>query len=335
LNNNETILLSNLKNHQVAPPDFLFKSILNRIEGEDMDFKNTFKPLLAHAVMPNVSAISFGAIMNRIKEADELNTFKPLKDYEVKAPISFTALMEIIRKLFLDTSTKPVAKVIAFSTSFKRIAAAAAVLLILTAGYFILKSSTGNTATENNLAIAPTPTNVKDTNPNVSDSVNIVNNNTSIAGINGTNQMERRGFSKNNIFRKGNSFKMDTASIADGIPMTEMKINGSSFSIIDNDYLVTFTSFNEANLPLFLQADKPVATSITVDNYTDITITEGMAAMMKKMYKTKKSGKPTRRARKQKEKLEKWKKSDADYFNHNSTTNPLDPMDLGNFILNK
>jgi hypothetical protein len=311
LNNDETILLNNLKNHQVAPPDFLFKSIMSKIEGDDMDFKNTFKPLFAHAVLPNGAATSFGSIMNRIKQSDELATLKPLKDFEVKAPISFARLMEIIRGLVSNQIAAPSAgKLVSFSSYRKIAAVAAAVLLLIGSSYFIYqKNATTNisaTVAKNAQSVA---TNVERTNRGL------------VRKINGV--------------RKFGKSLNDTAFIADGIPMTEMKINGGSFSIIDNDYLVTFTSFNEANLPLFLQADKPVATSITVDNYTDITISEGMGAMMKKMYKTKKSGKPTRRARKQREKLDKWKKADADYFNNNSTSNPLDPMDLGNFILSK
>ena len=145
------------------------------------------------------------------------------------------------------------------------------------------------------------------------------------------------GSKRNKSFRTNgkNNFLFDDPKAVESLPMTDMKINGSSFSIVDNDYLATFTSFDPNNLPLFLQAEKPVATSITVDQYSSINISEGMGAIMKKMYKTKKSGKPTRRARKTKEKLEKWKKLDADYFNQNSNLNPLDPIDLGNFILNK
>jgi hypothetical protein len=321
----------------VAPPDFLFKSIMSKIEGDDMDFKNTFKPLFAHAVMPNAAATSFGSIMNRIKQSDELATLKPLKDFEVKAPISFVRLMEIIRALVSNQVAAPSAgKLVSFSSYRKIAAAAAAVLLLIGSSYFIYQKNTSTNISEK-IAIVPSPSLVT---PNTSpiivpimDSASVEKNTQTLAqNVERTN---RTGVRKINGVRKFGKGLNDTAFIADGIPMTEMKINGGSFSIIDNDYLVTFTSFNEANLPLFLQADKPVATSITVDNYTDITISEGMGAMMKKMYKTKKSGKPTRRARKQREKLDKWKKADADYFNNNSTSNPLDPMDLGNFILSK
>lgn len=319
----------------MAPPDFLFKSILNKIEGDDMDFKNTFKPLFAHAVLPNATATSFGSIMSRIKQSDELATLKPLKDYEVKAPISFARLMEIIRSLVSNQVTAPLpGKLVSFSSYRKIAAAAAAVLLLIGGSYFIYQKNTSTNISES-VAILPlsvTPSTSPTIVPIIDSAVVDKNKQEMATNVERTNRGAAR---KINGLRKFGKSLNDTAFIADGIPMTEMKINGGSFSIIDNDYLVTFTSFNEANLPLFLQADKPVATLITVDNYTDITISEGMGAMMKKMYKTKKSGKPTRRARKQREKLDKWKKADADYFNNNSTSNPLDPMDLGNFILSK
>ncbi len=307
---------------------------MSKIEGDDMDFKNTFKPLFAHAVMPNAAATSFGSIMSRIKQADELATFKPLKDYEVKAPISFARLMEIIRSLVSNQGTAPLpGKLVSFS-SYRKIAAAAAVLLLIGGSYFIYQKNTTTNISEK-VAILPssvTPSTSPTIVPIIDSAVIDKNKQELATNVERTNRGTAR---KINGLRKFGKSLNDTAFIADGILMTEMKINGGSFSIIDNDYLVTFTSFSEANLPLFLQADKPVATSITVDNYTDITISEGMGAMMKKMYKTKKSGKPTRRARKQREKLDKWKKADADYFNNNSTSNPLDPMDLGNFILSK
>ncbi len=334
MSNNNNILLTDLKNHEVAPPAFLLQSIKNRIEeDENESLKQSLKPLSAHAVMPPPEAISFGAIMNRIKQTDELNTFKPLKDFEVKPPISFARLMEIIRSLVSNKETTTSAKVVSFG-AFKKIAAAAAVLLLLVSGYFIfqknsIKTTTGSvTATNNptnNSSVTPTITPLVDTN-------NLAKNN-NIAAIDEKGKYRKR---KNNIYGRGSKAALlDNPKIAESIPMTDISINGAVIPIIDNDYLTTFTSFDANNLPLFLQADNPVATSITVDQYTSITISEGMGAMMKKMYKTKKSGKPTRRARKQKEKLEKWKKVDADYFNQNSSSNPLDPLDLGNFILNK
>jgi hypothetical protein len=346
LNNNNNILLNDLKHYEVAPPSFLFENIQNKIEDENAVFGNTLKSLFNHAVVPPSDALSFGGIMSRIKETDQLNVFKPLRDYEIEAPFSFAKLMQIIRGFVATPAQQAAAsgaKVISM-TNFKRIVAAAAILLLGFIGYLTFQSiNTGKTNspdaplvnTGNNTPTTPTnPTLLPPTDSSTLDQ----QANNPIAFIDGT---------KKNIFQKYSTSRntgrkreaRQSFAFASPVPATpaakEMLINGSSFTIVDNDYLATFASFNETNLPAFLQVDKPVATTITIDDYTSITITEGMGAMMKKMYKTKKSGKPTRRARRTKEKLEKWKKADADYFNQNSTTNPLDPIDLGNFILNK
>jgi hypothetical protein len=337
LENNKTILLNDLKDYAIAPSAFLFDNIKNKIEEDNNAITNTFKSLLQHAVAPPATAINFGSIMNRIKETDQLNTFKPLKDYEVTPPFSFAKLMEIIKSMIAMPSIKPTAKVISFSTNFKRIASAAAILLMCFVGYLTYKRSAVN-AKDNNIAsntITPTPSIVT---PNViapiTDTAAKTNSNPTLAFIGNNN------YNQKNKFGGGRDGKrkmfLGAAPAVTDVPLaTELLINGSKFTIVDNDYLATFASFNESNLPEFLKVDKPVATQITIDDYASITITEGMGAMMKKMYKTKKSGKPTRRARKQKEKLEKWKKADADFFNPNANLNPLDPIDLGNFILYK
>jgi hypothetical protein len=342
LENNNTILLHDLKGYDVAPPAFLFDNIKNKIEEDDTNFTNTFKSLVQHAVAPPAAAISFGAIMNRIKETDQLNTFKPLKDYEVAPPFSFAKLMEIIRGMVATTSMniKPTAKVISFSANFKRIAAAAAILLMCFVGYLTYQRSTAN-GQENegslaNTPVTPIPSNITPSViiPPITDSNAITNTNPTLAFIGNNNYNAKNKFGNGRRDGKQKMF-FGAAPTLDVPAPTELLINGSKFTIVDNDYLATFASFNESNLPEFLKVDNPVATQITIDDYASITITEGMGAMMKKMYKTKKSGKPTRRARKQKEKLEKWKKADADFFNPNVNLNPLDPIDLGNFILYK
>jgi hypothetical protein len=337
LENNNTILLHNLKDYAVAPPAFLFDNIKNKIEEDNSSLTKKLKSLFDHNVMPPADALSFGAIMNRIKNTDELNTFKPLRNYEVAPPFSFAKLMEIIKGLVTNSSPKTTAKVISFSANFKKIAAAAAVLLMCFVGYLTYQKNATNAQQngDNNSTIAATPsTNSPAVTPTIADSVPKQNTSPQLAFI-GNN-----GFAQKNNYGGGREGKQKmhfgvAPTLAEPAVPTELLINGSKFTIVDNDYLATFAAFNESNLPAFLQVDNPVATQITIDDYASITITEGMGAMMKKMYKTKKSGKPTRRARKQREKLEKWKRADSAFFNPNVNLNPLDPIDLGNFILYK
>jgi hypothetical protein len=342
LSNNNTILLNDLKGHSIVPPNFLFENIKNKIEEDNTNLNNAFKSLMLHSVAPPASTISFGAIMNRIKETDQLNTFKPLRDYEVNPPFSFTKLMEIIRGMVTTTSIKPTAKVFSFAGNFKRIAAAAAVLLMCFVGYLIYQKTITNEQEEGSTASTTVPTTLPNTTPSIiippildsNDITSSIDDNPTLAFIGNNRYDPRNKFGARRDGKKSMMFGA-TPSTKDVPLPTEFLINGSRFTIVDNDYLATFASFNESNLPEFLKADIPVATQITIDDYASITITQGMGAMMKKMYKTKKSGKPTRRARKQKEKLEKWKKADAIFFNPNANLNPLDPIDLGNFILYK
>jgi hypothetical protein len=342
LNNSNTISLPDLKSYSVAPPSFLFENIKNKIEEENQLFATKLQSLLNHTVQPPAAAISFGAIMSRIKETDELNNFKPLRHYEVVPPFTFAAIMEKIRAIVgANVVSINNAKVISFSSTFKKIAAVAAVLLLCFVGYFTFKNTNNNPESNNSSSLAAnnnvvTPTTPATINTQTTVDSNLVKNNTTtiVPTFNNNNiastNKSRAGYKKEAKQRMVVAIPMPEIPVA-----TEMNIAGTKMPIIDNDYLASFASLNETNLPPFLQVDKPVATTITIDDYTYITISEGMGAMMKKMYKTRKSGKPTRRARKTKEKLEKWRKADADYFNQNSTTNPLDPIDLGNFIFNK
>ena len=334
MSNNNTIL-HDLKGYSIAPPAFLFDNIKNKIEEDNTNITKSLKSLFDHSVVPLTGAISFDAIMSRIKTTDQLNTFKPLKEYEVSPPFSFAKLMEIIKAMVATISIKPTAKVISFSANFKRIAAAAAVILMCFVGYLTYKNSSVNGRKGSVASNTTTPINTTSNviAPPAPDTTAITSNNPTLAFIGNSNNNAKNKFGNARDGKQKMFFGASPTPVV--AAPTEFLINGSKFTIIDNDYLATFASFDETNLPEFLRADKPVATQITIDDYASITITEGMGAMMKKMYKTKKSGKPTRRARKQKEKLEKWKKADADFFNPNANLNPLDPIDLGNFILYK
>jgi hypothetical protein len=345
LNKNNNILSNDLQSFAVTPPSFLFDKITSRIEEENVVFGNKLKSLFNHSVEPSAGTISFGSIMSKIKETDQLNQFKPLRDFEVTAPFSFARLMEIIRSkmVAVPASASTSARVIPMGL-IKRIAAAAAVLALCYIGYLSFQNKNVNSnpdvaATNNNIPPVVnnniTPATVDTTNtvlPTTSTQIASIAGNRNKPATNNvyaksfvTKQKGRSDFSKNIVFGMGK----------EPLQINELNIGGSNVTILDNDYLATFASLNEANLPAFLQAEKPVATVITIDDYTDITISENMGAMMKKMYKTKKSGKPTRRARKTKEKLEKWKIADSTFFNPNNSMNPLNPFDLGNFILIK
>ncbi len=344
MKNNNNILSNDLQTFAIAPPSFLFDKIKNRIEDENVVLGNKLKSLFNHSVTPPVAAISFGSIMNKIKETDQLNQLKPLRDYEVAAPFSFAKLMEIIRSKLTSVAAPSTASAKVIPMAFiKSIAAAAAILALCFIGYNIYQKSTVNPIS-NNVATNSNNNTVVNNN-SIAPIVDSINKENTVLAKNSNQVASIIGSRKNNLVYGSNAKSFRSKSEAknnivfgkgkEQIIISELNIGGSSIPFIDNDYLATFASLNETNLPPFLQAEKPVATVITIDDYTDITISENMGAIMKKMYKTKKSGKPTRRARKTKEKLEKWKVADSTFFSPISNMNVLDPFDLGNFILSK
>jgi hypothetical protein len=340
--NKENIILSpELQHYTVEPPAFLFESIMGKVRNEDLALDTQIKKLEAYAVAPN---FSFESIMGKINSADNLGQLKPLKNFEVEPPFSFAKIMELIKAALGVTGNASGAKkltpVIAMPL-LRRIAAAAAVIILAVLGYYTVgKLSSGknseepNFVKETNLPITPTQ---KDTNALNRDSILLPNNNLA-TNNNSYNEFGRRynNISSSKKRRKiayGNSGFAANAAIVDSVE--SFSIAGMKTPMVDNDFLATFASFNENALPVFLQSDAPISTVISVDQFTDIVITDKMGAFMKKMYKTRKSGRPTRKARKAKQKLEKWKVADSTYFSNETLNNPLNPVDLGNFILKK
>ena len=328
----------------MAPPSFLLNNIKSKIDDAEInDLKLVFAPLYQHSALP--AAISFEQIMQKIKATEPTNVFEQLRNHETESPISFARIMERLRALGYFNAKSP-AKVVSFDL-VKKIMAAAAVVLLLVGGYFMankvsnnnnvdgVELATGNASTapiiSNNNSTIDLP--IADTTQNAT-----ANNNQPTSPFRNRIGNQRNYTASNN--KKSNNKRKNKRSVIDET-LAETKpeiltINGESFTVLENDYLATFASFTPNKLPLFLQAENPVETQITVDKYSYFNITDGMGAMMKKMYATKKDSiTPTRTARKQKAKLEKWKISDSIYFKQNSTLNPLDPRDLGNLILNK
>jgi hypothetical protein len=113
------------------------------------------------------------------------------------------------------------------------------------------------------------------------------------------------------------------------------QFDNSGFTVVDDDILVTFASFSYTKVPAFLMNTQDEEVLIRADMYTSINVSKGMRKMMKKMYEVRRNGKPTHRARKQKRRLVSWQKDDAKHFDKDMTNNPLDIIDLADFIFQK
>ena len=109
-------------------------------------------------------------------------------------------------------------------------------------------------------------------------------------------------------------------------------IDHHAFPLVDNDLLVTLTSFRYPEIADHVGKADDQAMKVHLDQYTNIVISKQVIAMIKEMYQTRSNGKPTRRARKTKEKLEDWKKADEKHFDSTAFFNAVDPIDLAEFI---
>ncbi len=117
--------------------------------------------------------------------------------------------------------------------------------------------------------------------------------------------------------------------------MVWMVINDEKIPVTDNDLLFTFASYLPGKAPAFLLDESKENIYIRVDSYSAIALTPEIRAMMKRMYEVRRNHKPTARARRERRKLERWKKEDQSHFDKKIDNNPVDPFDLGDFILDK
>jgi hypothetical protein len=342
LDNSNNISFNDLQHYEINPPAFLFEKIKSKLDEEEFyPLKTTFSALYNHSATPLIG--SFNSILNKINQTDSLNAFKPLKEYEVEAPFTFEKLMEIVKSLNLIGNSKKVAKVLSFNKYKKSIAIAAAIILAIS-GLLIYTDLNKKNNNQEFTAANTLPAIINSNKLSVDTVTTTTPVSADVAQHTIQNNLNSKyEFSNSPFLNTKNSRYKPSKQAKYGFSNFDYKqknsaqvlIDGESYPVIDNDYLLTFVSFNNDKLPSFLNEESDKVKSITVDKYSYFEISEGMGSMMKKMYKTKSNGSPTRRARKQKATIEKWKAVDSAYFNQNSNLNPLDPRDLSNFILNK
>ena len=124
----------------------------------------------------------------------------------------------------------------------------------------------------------------------------------------------------------------DNVSVENYFKANRFVAEGSGMQLVDNDFMVTFTSFRYEELPSFLTDEENSDLIIRIDKYSYFTISKSMMDMLKRMYQVRSRGTPTRKARKEKAKLEQWKAADSARFDNMRSSNPLDPIDLAEFI---
>jgi hypothetical protein len=111
-----------------------------------------------------------------------------------------------------------------------------------------------------------------------------------------------------------------------------MFINNHPLPLVDNDLLVTLTSFKYPEVADYVNRGEDKTLKVHLDQYTNIVISKQAAGMIKEMYEKRSNGKPTRKARKMKDRLDGWKRADGKRFDSAAPFNPADPIDLAEFI---
>ena len=162
---------------------------------------------------------------------------------------------------------------------------------------------------------------------------------TSPAKINVPTQKDTAALSQTAAALPGSATDSSAKMAATGQGLSPMfTIDGDHFALVDNNPLLTFTSFRYPALTSYVDKNSTGRLKVRLDQYTNIVLSPAMTAMIKDLYGTRSTGTPTRRARKTKERLEKWKTADEEYFDGKAlpgeigSRNPLDPIDLAEFI---
>ena len=113
-----------------------------------------------------------------------------------------------------------------------------------------------------------------------------------------------------------------------------LQIDGKSIEVVDNDLLYTLFNCDYKILEPYLESENKKLV-MGLDKYSSVTVSPRMISFMKTMYTTNKKNKPTRKAKKAIKALDKWKLTDGEYFDLQQKANPLDIIDLSEFIFDK
>jgi len=113
---------------------------------------------------------------------------------------------------------------------------------------------------------------------------------------------------------------------------TSFIVNGVNMVFVDNDFFATFTSFNNVTTDFLNNVPEGKDVTVTLNNFSAISISSKMQEMMKKMYKTKKNGRIPNSAKKLQKKLLDWKVDDTKTFDLDFKKNPVDALDLLDYL---
>lgn len=299
---NKADILNRLQQYEVQPPPEVFHSLFHRLQAESVQPEEAkWQGMLQGLQQLEIPPPSFmpAAIADAIAGKP---LFSFLQDVAVAPPAD--AFERIVRAISTDSLAvkAPIRKL------FTPLRAIAAALLLVAAGWGIYRfavQSPDKPSVELAGQTTPQPTPVIDSVHQTAAHPDSV-----IARFQLYDNVKTENYFKNNRFT------------AEGVSM----------QLVDNDFFVTFASYQYEELPSFLTEEENSELTIRLDQFSYFTISRNMMDMLKKMYQRKSKGTLTRKARKEKEKLERWKKADGARFDQKRAANPLDPIDLAEFL---
>lgn len=297
-------ILNRLREYEVTPPPAVFQNLLKRLEaeaalGDDSQWLGAWQGL-QHLEVPPPAFLQAA-----VAEAARQPMLAALQEVSVPPPPgAFAGILKQVEAANPQKQNKP-APVKKLFTPYQ---AVAAVLLLVLAGWGIYRLTGRQETHPATMAGQTAPVNktpAVDTTQQQPTSKQA-----DVASYHAYDNPKTENYFKNNRFT----------------------VEGEGLSLVENDFFVTFASYRYEELPAFLAEEEDSEFMIRLDQYSYFTLSEAMVNTLKKMYQRRGKGTPTRRARKEKAKLEEWKKADEKYFDYSRSHNPLDPMDLAEFI---
>lgn len=299
---NRTDIFDRLRQYEVQPPPGVFHDLMGRLQAEaaleqDRQWLGAFQGLQELEIQPP----SFMPV-TIAHAVEESALFTSLQDVSVEPPAgTFDRILREVNK-----GKKP-AVLRRLFTPFR---AVAAVLVIVMSGLAIYYF-------KGQLSVQPPPGLAWQTTDGPKP---------------GVDTMQQAPAA--NLSDKARYDIYDNAKTENYFKNNEFTAEESGLQLVDNDFIVTFASYRYEALPAFLAEGKEDNSELLVrlDQYSYFTISDNMLSSLKKMYQQRRRGTPTRRARKEREKLEQWKRADEARFDLKQVNNPLDPIDMAEFI---
>ncbi len=299
---NRTDIFDRLRQYEVQPPPGAFHDLMGRLEAEavleqDSQWLGAFQALQELEIQP--PAFMPATITHAVEESV---LFTNLQDISIEPPAgAFARILQEVDK------TQAPATLRRLFTPFRAIAAILVLIIAGLAFYYF----------RGQISVQPPPElawQTKDGKKPIVDSPQ----HSTVAILPDSARYKIYDNAKAENFFKNNKFTAE----------------GSGLQLVENDFIVTFASYRYEALPAFLAEEEDAESELMVrlDQYSYFTISENMLSSLRKMYQQRKRGTPTRRARKEREKLEQWKSADEARFDFKQTNNPLDPIDMAEFI---